>query len=481
MSSWASRFSILLIVVVLGICFWRARTQSFTVDEAWVYNLFVSKELSAMAKDFDACNHVLHTLLMKLARYQFGGGELALRIPSLLGALIYCVAAFRLTRLLFSGWSQTLCLALLTLNPLILDFLVAARGYGLGLGLFLSALLCAMHYTTRGFDSRWLWRSGVLAGLAIAANLTLLIPVAALGLALLLLAARDGVGAGWHIFDTYGGPALGTAFLIVIIPMLNARPEHFYFGVDDLVKSIDSLTGSFLKNRAHWPARHPNMFYGIARFLALPVILLGMAAGIVVHLRCYWKSVQPEWRRSPFLLIAITLTASISAILALHFLANVRYPEGRTALYLIPLTFLGCFTAVRLLDSKRLTIALNVVAAVLAFICIRQTDNRYFIDWQFDSATRRMIRALEADFAGRVQPNQKAPTLGSQVFLRQTAIWYRDRYKLNWLVIPEAEQLESRPHDYYLLNFEEKRLVAKLGLQVIAEDSLSGEVLARRP
>ncbi|MDZ4802211.1 MAG: hypothetical protein SGI92_28975 [Bryobacteraceae bacterium] len=480
MSSWSSRISILLIVAVLGICCWRARTQSFTIDEAFVYNRFVSKDLAEMAKSFDACNHVLHTLLMKVSRYALGGGEMAARVPSLAGALLYCIVAFQITRLLFAGWSQVLCLALLTLNPLLLDFLIAARGYGLALGLFLWALLCAIHYATRGFESKWLFRAGVLAGLSIAANLTLLIPVAGLGLALLLLASRDGVRAGWHVFDAYGGPAIVIAFLFLVLPLLNASREDFYFGANSLTSSVDGLTASFLKVQERWPARHPEVFLAVGRFLVVPGIVLALLAGVGAHLRRYLKSVQPEWRSAPFLLFGIPVIASIVAIFVSHFLAGVRYPEGRTALYLLPLTFLACFAGVRLAESRRAALALNLAAAALVLVSIRQTDNRFFSDWRFDAGTGRLIRALESDFATRARPDQKPPTLYTQTFLRQTALWYRDRRGMTWLTIPDLNENRKESADYYLLNFEDKQLVSQLGLQVVAEDKISGELLARR-
>src|SRR3954454_7998866 len=142
MSDVPRRLSIVLLTVVLALCVYRARTQSFTVDEAWVFNSFVNQDLAVMGHTYDACNHVLHTLLMKLSRHYLGTGELALRVPGLIGALLYAIAVYKLTRLVLGGWTQLLAVALLTFHPLVLDFMVAARGYGLGLGLFTLALYC---------------------------------------------------------------------------------------------------------------------------------------------------------------------------------------------------------------------------------------------------------------------------------------------------------------------------------------------------
>ncbi len=480
MSDWSSRLSVVLIVAVLGICFWRARTQSFTVDEAWAYNLFVEPKIATMAKVYDACNHVLHTLLVKASKARFGGGELALRLPSLLAALLYSIAAYRLTRLLLNGWAQVLCLALLLLNPMVLDLLIAARGYGLANALFLWALYCAIAYHTRGFDTKWLRFAGVLAGLSISANLTMAVPAAALGLALLLLASRDGLRACWAMVDGYGGPAVITAFLILIIPLLPATAEHFYFGATSAASAVDSLVATFLKNDARWPSQHRDAFLRIGRLAVVPLILLALTAGAVVGLGKWLRSAHREWRLAPFLLIAVTVVGSVLALVTANTLLGVKYPLGRTGLYFIPLTVLACFAGAHALGNRALRTALNVGGAAVLVLCVIQTDNRYFIDWKYDSGTARLLRRLEADFAQRLKPGQPPVSLGTNQFLTQTAIWYRNRRGWNWMEKPEREDPGLKLHDYYLLVFEDTALVSKLGLEVIAEDKLSGEVLARR-
>src|SRR5688572_10439592 len=125
-----------LVCAILAVAIYRAKTQSFTVDEAFTFNLFVDEGLAQFARFYDACNHVLHTLLMKVFRYMLGTSELVLRIASLIGALLYLIVARRLSRMASGkGWVHVIGLAALALNPLILDFMVAARGYGLAVAL----------------------------------------------------------------------------------------------------------------------------------------------------------------------------------------------------------------------------------------------------------------------------------------------------------------------------------------------------------
>ena len=72
---------------------------------------------------------------MKASVWLFGVKESSLRVPALAGAGLYFAAVYRLcTRALQTTGGALLAAAFVTLNPFILDLMVAARGYGLALG-----------------------------------------------------------------------------------------------------------------------------------------------------------------------------------------------------------------------------------------------------------------------------------------------------------------------------------------------------------
>lgn len=118
-----------LLLTVLATNVYRAATQSFTTDEALTANLYVDAPFRDVLTNYDASNHVLHTLLMRASAAALGAWELPLRMPSLLGGASYLAAAFLLAkRLLGRGPLFLLAFATLSLNPFVLDFLSAARG-----------------------------------------------------------------------------------------------------------------------------------------------------------------------------------------------------------------------------------------------------------------------------------------------------------------------------------------------------------------
>src|SRR5438477_4038213 len=117
--------------------FHRAFVQSITLDEANTFLRWVAPDLPTHWEPHSN-NHVLNSTLMRLCIWLFGLTQMAVRAPALLGGVLYILATFRLCMLLASGrvfrWALFVCFVY---NPFIMDYLVAARGYGLALG-FLS-------------------------------------------------------------------------------------------------------------------------------------------------------------------------------------------------------------------------------------------------------------------------------------------------------------------------------------------------------
>src|SRR4029453_17802419 len=106
------------------------------------YHDFVSGSWHQALTFYNANNHVLFTLLAKVSIALLGVSELTLRLPTLLGAALYLTSGLVLCcRLAPSRLSAFLGMAAIDLNPFVLDFLVAARGYGLAMGLLMTALV----------------------------------------------------------------------------------------------------------------------------------------------------------------------------------------------------------------------------------------------------------------------------------------------------------------------------------------------------
>jgi hypothetical protein len=139
------------LVLLGGVLVWRAGSQSITYDEAVTWLAFVRRPFAEIFTSFTANNHVLFTVLAWLATRGLGVDELTLRIPSLVAGFAFFAIA--------SALAQATCgqrgvypavIAALVLNPFVLDFMVVARGYGLGTTALLFAVLWVLRWPVAG-------------------------------------------------------------------------------------------------------------------------------------------------------------------------------------------------------------------------------------------------------------------------------------------------------------------------------------------
>jgi hypothetical protein len=125
--------SLIFLGVLCAAGVYRAATQSITTGEAlWCERLTDSKVSGAPLESPPGL--AFESLLAKGGIHIFGVSEFTLRLPSVLGGLLYFFALFRLCRLLFgdSAWLP-LAIAPAALNPLTLDSCSGLAGGSLGL------------------------------------------------------------------------------------------------------------------------------------------------------------------------------------------------------------------------------------------------------------------------------------------------------------------------------------------------------------
>jgi 4-amino-4-deoxy-L-arabinose transferase-like glycosyltransferase len=166
---------------------YRAKTQAIAHDEPLEYEWFLNGGV-AQVLIYNPVNHVLFTLLAKPVVWTMGVSEFKLRAPSLAGTVIYRIAIYFLCKRLFGdGILLFLSIAMLCLNPQILDFMPAARGYILGLAGLAAAMYFLARVAERGkfdpADTGWKWGcslASISLALSVAASFTNVVPAACL-------------------------------------------------------------------------------------------------------------------------------------------------------------------------------------------------------------------------------------------------------------------------------------------------------------
>lgn len=483
----------LYLAAVWLVCAYRALTQSIVHDEGLTYELYLAGPAARMFDFFSANHHFLNTLLMRLSVSVFGLSEWSMRLPALAGAALYFAAVSRITAGEFrSSFASLLTAALLTLNPLVLDFMVAARGYGMGLGLFMWALAVLLRYVRdpNVQTPLHLAAAGAALALSIAANLIFLVPAVVLaglfrvlqgtrrpaGKTPLTAAARKKAATGveehkplasfWRYFAL---PAVSVAFVFFITaPLHKAGSEDFYTGSPAIMESLRSLSEVSVAHSGPWrKAALVSRWRDAIAFCIVPAILAG---AVIVGMR----------RRNTLLLLASgTAVGSALVLFCIHAAFGFPYPADRTGIYflaLVPLALVGLAEAG--FNSAGLGKAGAVFAYMLGVVfCLEfvlQFNTQKFFVWEYDADTRRIVEPIS-------QSNMNKPPGSVRVIsswqLTPSLNFYRVKSGLTWMRPVKPTRLEAGG-DYYAIINQDRPVINYLGLTKVYQGAISGTILA---
>lgn len=458
----ASRAALALVLALIAVNVYRAATQAITIDEAFTYNSFVARPFAETVKYYDANNHVLHSIMVRLSTAVFGVSELTVRLPALLGGALYLLAAWRLCRYaLGGGWMMLLATAMLGLNPFILDYLSAARGYGLGLAFLLIAMDQMTRYLGNSRRGR-LYGAGVALGLAAASQLVFLVPGVALAatFAGILLRQRRSRATIWMLVDHLLIPWIVTAFVILVVPLSRATGGHYYYGAGSLSEAIWSLVAASFTERV----------LGVdLRWFVAAAALLVAASGVALVL-VLRRSEPPRGGEAVAALAGGAMVFSLAALVAAHHVAGVLYPMERTGIYWVPLFVLAGFGLAR----GRAIRAAVVVVSLLCLVQFAQLFRvSYYRLWLGGAGVHRIVSALRASETGA----RRVRVSGSWEF-EPALNFYRGMYRLEWME-PVVRGAPEDPGDYHVFTGPDAGVADRLGLRVLYRDPLTGAVLAR--
>jgi 4-amino-4-deoxy-L-arabinose transferase-like glycosyltransferase len=328
----------------------RALFAAATTDEAFTAIDFASRPWLDMLAYYDANNHVLHTVAVKLSLAAFGWNLFALRLPALLAALLYSFALWRLGRRWFGDTLAffAFCAAAAWAAP-VAEYFSLARGYAMALAFFTWALLEADDAGT----ARWP-RVSLAMGLGVASNLVFVIPSAALTAALLL---RE---RNWRDFRRLAAPGAVLSLIVVSLPLSRAEASSFYYGASNWLESLRSIT--------EWPG----------------LTLTSSAAAIALPLLSLTALFRPRSRT-----LALTNLLSISLVAALA-AAGVPWPRGRTGAFLSLLMLLA---AMRWVLETKPALWFVLLIAPASWLAL---PLRFHPEWFADASSRIVVQRIAA-------------------------------------------------------------------------------------
>jgi len=479
------RIAAAFLAVLWIVCVYRAATQSIVHDEALTWQLYLATPFNSIFQVFDANHHFLNTLLMRFSTTILGFSGLAMRLPALLGAAIFFVSLYRFCRwALGATWLLTIAAAAVALNPFILDFMVAARGYGLALAFWMAAVaFLAPQLESPIHDRKAVLIAGACAAFSVTANLIFVQPVAILAVLVIWYSIRRPKAAAaspskkenappkkrraevqpaqrglW--FDFFLPAAIIAVVFLLSAPLENAESRHFYTGAPSLALSLHSLAESTV---AHGGAAAFHSFAMKATdavaFIFAPLVLL---AGLVAAIR---------WRNLALMIISVSACGSAILVCLMHLALDFPYPADRTGIYFIAFVSLTIAAALAIPNRAVQSSAAAIALLMLACFAI-QFETRYFSVWIYDAETDQ-IAARFADFA-RAKP---AATFANSWVLEPALNFYRQTRHYDQLS-PFTRQPLSPGNDYYAIDIQDQDTLRDLGLKIVYRGPASGTVIA---
>lgn len=448
-----------LALIRTAVCAFRAANQSITHDEAMSATRFINVPWHDLYFRYEANNHLLFSILAKLSISLFGDWELALRLPTVVAGFFLMTGFWAVLERLDSRPVRWAAFAVMGLHPLIFDFSVAARGYGLAMALMVWALWAAMNKRPGA--------AGILMGLSISANFTFAAPCMGLLAATFLLAdgswirrlgraAQMSLLAAATVLAICGGvlPLMSRLYFSAGFPFL--RNSLF----DLVYKSIRATPRAGLFGT---PGAATILVFGF-----LTPILMFIAAACFLA----WRKGDRE-----MLIPALTLAVAGLGTMSAHYLAGVNYPIDRTGLWLMLLFGVAWAIAAGTV-SYGLPLGINLVLATALAIQFASQFHVGFLElWWFDCSTKEIAHRLEQ------QVRDKPPgsiSVGASWLLQPAFEYYRIHDRIEALEpVAQHDAPELTGHDYYLLTEQDRLSPEARDRTVLFSDSFAGVVLTK--
>lgn len=480
-------------IFVFGYTCFRAGLLSVTHDESLTYFLYVRsslKDILSYTGEITSNNHLLNTLLMKLFVTFFGNSEFVLRIPALIGHLLYLAGTFLILRLFLNRTKLGIGFGLMAANPFLIDFFSCARGYSLGLG-FMALGLYYLFKRLESSDSNFHTRNDTLAvtmlTMSILSNLAFIyvyIPVISI---LILLEIKDALAAFHGLTKVFARqitrriivPLLFSAFCLSLIynPVTFVKIRNYVVNYGSTEGfwggTVTSLLQSVFYEKAYGTPQT------ILRVIILIVIIIGISVMISLSLflrKNHSVAIYKHLRA----VVAILFFVAISMYIQFTIIGGL-YPTDRTAIYLIPLfliLFLILWECSNHLGNnyvKAITSGLFYVVTIAMLLHNLLCFNiSHYYCWKYDASTKKAMKKI---YDLTSPTTNRKYRMGINWVFEPSTNYYILKNQMFWMEWTHREGPDDI-YDYYYLRDENKRIAKKYHLKRIESYPLAETYLA---
>lgn len=460
--------------IAIGTALWcyaliRANLLSFTHDESLSYTIFTGDAPRILTSN----HHHLNTWCMQWCNSLFGPSELSLRFGSLVAFALFLWGGLFLIKSASGKLVQWAGLALLLLNPFILDFFSLARGYSWAMAGAMGMLvsLHGLSASTGGRAAPWLrigFLSAALATLGNLASLNLVVAYIAVVAVWMLRQKRFLPLLKWQWRDMATFAAFGTAFLFGLKEAFRLKEsgEIYAGGRNGFMKdTIQSLVDCSLYSA---PYAH-----GISRYG--PLILAGVGISIILWALYGWIQ---RGRTGFFTLAGSLLLFSIVCIVAQHAFLRTPLPTDRMATYLLVVFGATVFAALEQLNGspagKIMSGALGFVLTAHFFITANTT---HCYMWNYDRNTKKAMQQLVS--VRNVWGRQVK--MASHGLFEPAVNYYRKTLHYDWLEPIPGDGIKDRMADVYITLWDDfDRIPSREGLTEVISFATTRSAVWRR-
>lgn len=452
--------AVLAFMLIAG-TFHKALTTSFTHDESFTYNHYVTASLADIFsyRLVSPNNHLLNTLLMKTGAYLFGPSEIALRFPNILAHLGFMFFSLLVLRRL-DPWIMLPLFAMINCNPYLLDFFALARGNGLSCFFLMGSIYFLVKYHESGRNSRYAW-SVIFAFFSVLSHFTLLYFFLALIAAVNLLPLFQRFYSQVRVpfdkktffrinfFNLVASLILAIIMTGPVIKLVRAD-QLFYGGESGFWKdTVGTLIETFFYGMTYGST------WGIAvQLLVLATILATLAIFLYAIFK---KNIRVFQENSVLWTIFVLLLLCMFIILSQFYLVGTKLPVRRYGLLFVPLFMLVFSFLIAALFRYRRTKTLSLFlgygfALTLSIHTFSAFSATTYLDWVYEKETRHVVTILQNDV--RIRHTTVPVTLGITWLFEPTVNFYRLTGGLSCLkeVNREGPGINA---DYYYISREE--------------------------
>jgi hypothetical protein len=456
----------------------RAGCLSITFDEAFMYLEFIRKGaiFPTQFNIMSANNHLLNTWLSILFVQWFGAHDLVVRLPALLGHLLFLWYSAKLVGSLQNSRLTPAAFLILNTNPYLLDYFSLARGYGLSFGLMMASIYYLYIFQTKE-------RAGRSAALSIAfaissalANLVQVNYCLLLYALIVLQMFRQAQRTGRWL-DTVKVSGIPTVLMAVFLPVVIPYLIHLknagalFFGGESGFW-IDTVNATI--NSCFYDIWHNAWFRR------------GVKAGMLLTMVCAIASVGAMYTKRridpnllfPASLLALTGLIALSTVLQ-HYLFGTLFLTNRTAMFFcILFTVLFVFFIAGITNRSAVLILYAVAALSLAHLACA-FNLSYVVDWKFDSDGKEIVADLIQIRA--TNPAKNDIRLGTFFCLSPSIEYYALTNKVNWLKseITLVQEIAASNSDYFYISHAALSLINLKLIDIIKVYPATKSVLAK--